>query len=366
MASAGDTVLVATGAYTTQETREIDIGGPVTFTANVFMRDQVHLMAGPGDPLPLIDAGGTGVCIVADQVGAGTILDGFQIQNGNANGSGFNSVGGGMLCLASDLTIRSNTFTSNQAGAQGGGLACEEGSSPRIDNNLFDSNQAGTDGGAILCLGGAATIVGNIFSMNTTGDVGAAVRYVASGEISDNVFRDNQNLSGANGAIAMRGGTAQGPNVTLVRNIFHDNTSAIFMRTAPATLISQNTIIRCGAGIIDLGTADDVTVTNNVIVSNDGPGLSFSGNPPALTCNDVWQNVPNYDGIPDPTGNLGNISVDPLHCDPAQDDFTLHENSLCSAANSGACGLIGTFDSACPPSSVEPTTWGRIKTSYRR
>ena len=210
MASAGDTVLVAAGTYTTQETRMIDVGGsPVTFTANVFMRDQVHLLAGPGDPLPLIDAGGTGVCIVADQVGAGTILEGFQILNGNASGAGFNSVGGGMLCLGSDLTIQSNIFTSNQAGAQGGGLACEEGSSPRVDNNLFDSNQAGTDGGAILCLGGAATIVGNIFSLNTTGDVGAAIRYVASGEISDNVFRDNQNTGGSSGAIVMRGGAAQ-------------------------------------------------------------------------------------------------------------------------------------------------------------
>jgi predicted outer membrane repeat protein len=235
-----------------------------------------------------------------------------------------------------------------------------------VENNVFEGNSAGTDGGAILCLGGAATIVGNIFDSNSTGDVGAAIRYVAAGEISDNIFRDNRSTAMTKGAIVIRSGAAQGTSVIVTRNLFHDNDSAVFMRTAPATELSQNTIIRCAAGIVDLGTADAVTIANNLIVSNQAAGVDWSGALPIVTCNDVWQNTPDYAGIPDPTGTNGNISRDPLHCDPAQDDFTLHENSPCASANAGPCVLIGKFDAGCPPSAVEPSSWGRIKGAFGR
>jgi predicted outer membrane repeat protein len=236
----------------------------------------------------------------------------------------------------------------------------------RIENNTFDKNHAVVDGGAILCLGGAAVITGNVFDSNTADDTGAAVRYDAAGEITGNVFRNNRNTTGASGAIIIRGGVAVGPSVTVGNNVFHDNKSAIFMRTAPETEILRNTIIRCGAGINNLGTTDAVAVANNVIVSSTGAGLAWSGTAPTVTCNDVWQNVPNYDGMADPTGSGGNISLDPLHCDPQMNDFTLHENSPCASANAGACGMIGAFDAACPPSAVEPATWGGVKAVFGR
>jgi hypothetical protein len=99
MASPGDTVLVLSGTYTAQETRVITAGGsPVSFTANVFMSDQVHLI-GASDPPPTSDGGGTGLCILSAQVAAGTTLRGFLIQNGSA-AAAFAS-GGGMLYLGS-------------------------------------------------------------------------------------------------------------------------------------------------------------------------------------------------------------------------------------------------------------------------
>jgi hypothetical protein len=73
----------------------------------------------------------------------------------------------------------------------------------------------------------------------------------------------------------------------------------------------------------------------------------------------------------------GNISQDPLFCDPEADDYTLQEGSPCYTPLPEGCGegAIGAFGIGCDaPSSVpEPpiegevreTTWGSIKAEFR-
>ena len=87
-----------------------------------------------------------------------------------------------------------------------------------------------------------------------------------------------------------------------------------------------------------------------------------------LSCNDVSNNAGgNYAGLPDPTGNKGNISSDPLFCDLVALDVHLSSVSPCAAANSPAgCGLIGALDVNCEgPVPTQQTTWGAMKARYR-
>ncbi|MFC1572868.1 FlgD immunoglobulin-like domain containing protein, partial [Candidatus Eisenbacteria bacterium] len=51
-------------------------------------------------------------------------------------------------------------------------------------------------------------------------------------------------------------------------------------------------------------------------------------------------------------GENGNVSENPLFCNPGDGDFTLTTDSPCAEANSGGCGLIGAWDVGCDQSIV--------------
>jgi hypothetical protein len=71
--------------------------------------------------------------------------------------------------------------------------------------------------------------------------------------------------------------------------------------------------------------------------------------------------------MPDMTGVDGNISDDPEFCDVPVLDFTLDSISPCAPGNSPpGCSLIGALDVGCGPIAIEATTWGQIKSTYRR
>ena len=66
-------------------------------------------------------------------------------------------------------------------------------------------------------------------------------------------------------------------------------------------------------------------------------------------------------------GLNGNISEDPLFCDPVAADYTLSEDSPCVGSGTGGSN-IGAYGVGCGPQSWvgdHPLTWGIIKTLYR-
>ncbi len=66
-------------------------------------------------------------------------------------------------------------------------------------------------------------------------------------------------------------------------------------------------------------------------------------------------------------GQDGNLSADPLFCDPDAEDFRLQWGSPCLPAQSGDCGTIGAFGfGGCNSVSVERESWARVKARYRR
>ncbi len=88
-----------------------------------------------------------------------------------------------------------------------------------------------------------------------------------------------------------------------------------------------------------------------------------------LYCCDVYGNVGGdyIECIEDQYGVNGNISRDPLFCDPEDRDFTLHENSPCAPFRppNEECDLIGALPVGCEPTAIKMATWGAIKALFR-
>lgn len=133
------------------------------------------------------------------------------------------------------------------------------------------------------------------------------------------------------------------------------------------TIFRLNTIVDCAAqGIASLDVLDEIE--QNIVV---GCAIGIElGDGHVAECNDVWDNAQNWVGAPDPTGTDGNISIDPLFCDPNADDYTLATASSCLPGNhpDGVdCGTIGAFGEGCSgPVPVVESSWGSVKSLFRR
>jgi hypothetical protein len=94
-------------------------------------------------------------------------------------------------------------------------------------------------------------------------------------------------------------------------------------------------------------------VFENTIIANSPTGASFlalSGSNPELSCSDIWGNAGGdwVGAIAGQLGINGNINEDPIFCDPAAADYTIHYDSPCAPHNSGpGCDLIGALPVRC-------------------
>jgi hypothetical protein len=132
--------------------------------------------------------------VTGSGTGTATILDGFTITGGNANGLLGNYIGAGMTCAVLAVqgftsggspTVSNCTFTEGSASHDGGGLSYSGGS---VTSCTFTGNFAGDDGGAMhFCSGPVADC--NITG-NEAYDSGGGV-YKCSGSLSDSVITGN-------------------------------------------------------------------------------------------------------------------------------------------------------------------------------
>jgi hypothetical protein len=116
--------------------------------------------------------------------------------------------------------------------------------------------------------------------------------------------------------------------------------------------IDKNTIADAGDCGMHIGSND--TVRNNNVVRATLHGLYFDGaaTSPDVACNNAFQNGTPY-GTANEIGVPGddNYAVNPRFC---MDSFRLSVNSPLTAANAGACGLIGAFEveEGCVPTTA--------------
>ena len=211
-----DTIQEAIDAAQTGETI---IVYPGTYDENILFNDKDITVSStnPSDPAivaaTIIDGGGND-SVVRFTGGDISTLEGFTIQNGNANyGGGIfvywsyptitgnvitdntANVGGGISMYYSNPTINGNTITGNEADA-GGGIGLTHYSTSTINGNYITGNMARLGGGFYMSYG-YPTITDNTITGNTTDYGGGIYMTDSSPTIRDNHITFNTaNLGG--------------------------------------------------------------------------------------------------------------------------------------------------------------------------
>ena len=210
---------------------------------------------------------------------ASTILNGFRITKGNANGEGVLANGAGMYLKTSSPTLTNCVFSGNSAKYYGGGMY-NVSSSPTLTNCVFAGNSANSDangdgdGGGIYS-SAPLTLTDCAFTGNSA-DAGGGIYSSAPLNLANCIFTSNS-ADGYGGGISVT-------SVILTNCVFTGNSSSegggIFSST-------DATVTKCvftgnwayygyGGGIRSYSaTLANCTFTGNS--AKDGGGGSYGG-----------------------------------------------------------------------------------------
>lgn len=248
-----------------------------------------------------------------------TILDGFTITGGNANGGGEFDNGGGMYNSGSVNPMISNCSFRNNAASRGGGIYNTNNNSPTITECYFYGNNAQM-GGAVYNDYAIPTISRCAFEENVAGEA----------------------VAGYGGAMAN-----DGASPTITTCIFYMNTCPLGQgggvynwensyTCAPAItncIFFQNTSLE-GGGMYNLGGADP-TITNCTFSENSataGGGIYNynTGTTPTLVNCILWGNT---------ADTAGNDMYNDTTTNPVPD---ISYSNIAGCGGSGA-GWVGAF-----------------------
>lgn len=172
-----------------------------TILSGDFNGDDV--VTGSGSTLSITNNGENAYHVVLSVSDAATtVLDGFTVRGGNANGSGNTSItvegqvifrydGGGMFNHSSSPSITQTTFSGNSASARGGGMHNDASSSPSITNSTFTGNRANNDGGGMYNQFLSPRITNTTFSGNRANLGGGIYNDASSPSITNTTFSGN-------------------------------------------------------------------------------------------------------------------------------------------------------------------------------
>jgi predicted outer membrane repeat protein len=326
--------------------------------------------------------------------------------------------GNGFYCVSSAVSFQSCRFLDNQGSGSGGAGQICEGTSDFTDCE-FSGNSAVTEmaghGGALAISGSnvrclRCTFIGNSVVGGVYHDGGAVECSECSPVFEDCVFADNQATRNG-GAICCSGASPSFSRCWFEGNstqtgwggavycrealsptfewcMFLGNEAADYGGALSCWLGSSPALSGCtfyGNAAPEGGAVfcrNSAPALENCILSFSAQGASVacqSGGLPSLSCCDIFGNAGgDWVGyIAGQFGSDGNISADPLFCEPENEDFTLDANSPCapySPANP-ECDLVGAWPVACgassvpePPADDPPTTatsWGALKSMFR-
>ncbi len=204
-----------------------------------------------------------------------TVLDGFTISGGNANGSGaldldgqviLRNWGGGFYGVFAGITINRCVFTDNNASQQGGGFYIRESTNPVITNCTFQNNTApqgagalnsemanstfgecsfignsGASGAGLYNIISTPTIRNALFAQNTATANGGGL-YNESGipNLQQSVFWNNIAANG--GGAYSSGGGIQLTNCTVARNSAKTNSGGLFVTGASGARLASSIV----------------------------------------------------------------------------------------------------------------------------
>jgi parallel beta-helix repeat protein len=406
----GDFTSVQAAIVAAAESDEIVVHDGTYFENIDFLGKNIFLHSDHGPAVTILDGStgqpGQGSCVTFASGEAATArLEAFTITGGTGTtyrGTLENRlpsplVGGGIYCGNASPTIRDCQVRQNSA-EYAAGLFLDH-ASPLVTDCTFSWNTALRYGSAIAGPYSSPVISSCVIEYNTiVTEGGGTVHLLAPAVIEYCIFRGNT-------APRAAGVNADGPDasVHVSHCIFLDNTAhwleggAIRVHEAGQTVIEYclaagNTAQSEGGGLVIIESSN-VTVSHCTFYGNGAPtggngcveqsnghisncifsestqggGLVANGASLVLECNDVWGNSGgNYIGLSDPTGTDGNISENPVFCDPVGGDFALGSDSPCAPDVNPACGLIGVSAVGCGPTPTSTISWGGMKALFRR
>ena len=263
-----------------------------------------------------------------------TIIDGFTIINGRADG-------GGIACLEASPTIRNCLLVDNMAGqfGYGGGLYCRN-ANPVLENCVIRQNR----GGGIYCLNSSPKITGCLIENNTTISSGGGIYCQASSpEIQQTIIRHNR-ADYYGGGLHCRDAQPELVNCIL------DHNSAIKGGAIGAEFYASPLLINC------------TIVSNQVYYQSQKPPIKQASGAiyaqqtasPRLVNSILWLNGENpieyhgdilqirYSAVEGGFPNLGNIDTDPVFADIEQYEYYVSDQSDCIGG--GTPDLAPAFD----------------------
>ena len=264
--------------------------------------------------------------VTATHTDANTVLDGFTISGGTANGADYRAgggmhiysgnpkiirctfkgnaaenKGGGIHCYKSDPSIRNCTFRQNLAGL-GGGISCDCQSSPSITNNQIKGNRAGNHGGGIYCENSSEpNILRNRIVDNKANDGGGIYCSGSNPNILNNIIEKNTALDDGGGICCEEDSSPTIRNNTIVQNRANPQGGGIFCEDS------------------------EPMITNCIIWENGDDLHNYSSDSSGEDCNARYCCIEDEDG----SKGLGNISLDPYFVDPDNGDYHLKSYSPC-------------------------------------
>ncbi|MHC4086734.1 MAG: right-handed parallel beta-helix repeat-containing protein, partial [Planctomycetota bacterium] len=272
--------------------------------------------------------------------GPNTILEGFTITGGNANGTGTNSRGGGMYCENSSPTVANCNFIGNFA-VDGGGMFNYD-SDPNVTGCTFISNSANNGGGMRNYIDSSPTVTNCTFSNNSAGSYGGGMLNDIDScpTLINCIFTGNTAITSGGG---MHNSTRSDPNVT--NCVFSDNSA----------------IGGHGGGMMNYSYSDpnvlNCTFSGNSAGSDGGGIYNLTHCAPTLTNCILWSNtaaaygqtnggIVTYSDIQGGWGGTGNIDEDPLFVNADNNDLRLRACSPCVDAGNNAAASPDVNDLA--------------------
>ncbi|MFN8179077.1 MAG: hypothetical protein U0167_14195 [bacterium] len=368
VATAGDSVVVACGIY-----HEHGLVLPPGVTLLSQTRDSTCVT---------IDGDGLGRVLSCQGPGQ-TVVQGLTIRGGHS----FEGYGGGIYLTSASLALTDCAIDDNFSRPSGdlvfgtGGGIYLAGSSLTVMRCSFARDQTGghsSNGGAISTESSTVVITDSSFDSNVTGAQshsagGALYGHSSSIDLTQCSFRSNYAQYGTGGAIELVGGESEIAFCTFVHNAAAPGGAGSGLAaggTGTVVSISHCTFASdwFSWNVVEADAGSSIAMKHCLVAFNQGQSVdAYRGGVVALACTDMYGNRVDWPAeIADQQNQNGNLSLDPLFCNLAADDFHLQWGSPCLPQNSSGCDLIGAFSfGGCASVAVEPESWGGLKAKYR-
>jgi hypothetical protein len=238
-----------------------------------------------------------------------TELDGFTVQNGQANGT-TELFGGAIVMVNSSSPIIRNCIFLNNIAQQHGGAIHVSGGAPKFENCEFKNNHTNLyDGGAMYVNGATSTTIVNcLFNGNIAARHGGTMVLIntTTSNVWNCTFVNNQRGSGGIGGAILLSATVGSPILKIDNCIFYNN------------LPSNNGTVNLNAGSYSVknsySNVGTLCFTNNSgltnIVSGTPHFTDFTGGDFTLLCNSPAVNTGDTAGLVIPSADLnGNTRI---------------------------------------------------------